>query len=145
MTLPRYLKIDDRLKVPLSEVDFSFARSSGPGGQNVNKVNTKAVLTWSVATSNCLPSSVRDRFLVTYQNRISAEGSITIRSERFRNQQRNIEDCLAKLRSMIQSVAKPPKKRLKTKPPVGSVQNRLTGKKRKSLKKLRRRTPTEDE
>lgn len=129
------LVINDRLYVPDEEIHFSYARSSGKGGQNVNKVNSKAVLTWRFVENRSLPEDVRDRFRVRYQARLTNAGEIVLQSDRFRDQPRNISDCLEKLRQMIMDVAVPPKKRKKTKPTFGSKQRRLESKKRDSVKK----------
>jgi len=133
------LVVNESLSIPLREFRFTFARSSGPGGQNVNKLNTKATLRWSVANSNALPDGTRDRFITRYRRRITSEGELVIVSQRFRDQGRNVADCLAKLREMLDSVAMAPKPRKKTKPTVGSKRRRLQEKKRISDKKKSRR------
>ena len=134
------LKINNRLEIPLRELDFTFVRSSGPGGQNVNKVNTKAVLSWIVEDNSSLPEDVLERFVKRYSRRISNEGKLKITSQRFRDRGRNIADCLNKLRDMVLSVAEKPKKRKATKPSKGSKERRLKNKQRNSQKKqLRRR------
>lgn len=129
------LVINDRLYVPDEEIQFSYARSSGKGGQNVNKVNSKAVLTWRFVDNRSLPEDVRERFRERYMARLTNSGEIVLQSDRFRDQPRNISDCLEKLRQMILEVAIPPKRRKKTKPTYGSKQRRLEGKKRDSAKK----------
>lgn len=129
------LVINDRLYVPDEEIQFSYARSSGKGGQNVNKVNSKAVLTWRFVDNRSLPEDVRKRFRERYMARLTNSGEIVLQSDRFRDQPRNISDCLEKLRQMILEVAIPPKRRKKTKPTYGSKQRRLEGKKRDSAKK----------
>lgn len=129
------LVINDRLYVPDEEIVFSYARSSGKGGQNVNKVNSKAVLTWRFYDNRSLPPDVKDRFRERYMARLTNAGEIVLQSDRFRDQPRNIADCLEKLRQMILEVALPPKKRKKTKPTFGSKMRRLDSKKRDSAKK----------
>ncbi len=129
------LVINDRLYVPDEEIHFSYARSSGKGGQNVNKVNSKAVLTWCFVENRSLPEDVRARFHDRYMARLTNAGEIVLQSDRFRDQPRNISDCLEKLRQMILDVAVAPKRRKKTKPTFGSKQRRLDGKKRDSVKK----------
>ena len=131
--------INERLYIPDEEIDFSYARSSGKGGQNVNKVNSKAVLTWRFYQNQSLPEDVRRRFIDRFSAKLSNAGEIVIHSDRFRDQPRNMADCYEKLRSMILEIAVPPKKRKPTKPTYGSKQRRLDGKKRDSaIKKLRR-------
>lgn len=103
------LVVDSQIQIPLSEVRLRFARSGGPGGQNVNKVNSKVTLHWNVASSSRLPADLRDRFLATYHRRITVDGDVVIQSQRYRDQPRNRADCLEKLRQMILSVRYPPK------------------------------------
>ncbi|MDG2470456.1 MAG: alternative ribosome rescue aminoacyl-tRNA hydrolase ArfB [Pirellulaceae bacterium] len=135
------LKINERINIPLREFDFWFARSSGPGGQNVNKVNSKAFLSWNVKNSPTLPAAVKIRFMNQFSRRISKEGVLIIKSQRFRDQGRNNADCLTKLTEMIQMVAIPQKSRIPTKPSRNSKQRRLDGKKVNSEKKRRRKPP----
>lgn len=135
------LSVNPNIQIPLSELQFSFARSGGPGGQNVNKVNSKAILRWSILTSPSLPQAVRARFLAKFANRLTAEGVLILVSQRHRDQTSNSEDCLEKLKEMILSVAEPPIPRRPTKPTFGSKQRRVETKKGNSLKKQRRRAP----
>lgn len=133
------LIVSDKLKIPLDEFAFQYARSSGPGGQNVNKVNTKVQLRWAVTRSPSLTEAIRQRFLAKYGNRINAEGEFQISSTRYRDQKRNQEDCLEKLAELLRAVAEPPKSRKKTKPTRGSKERRLKEKKRQSERKDGRR------
>ncbi len=95
------LIVSSGVTIPLSEVRFATSRSSGPGGQNVNKVATKAVLHWDVAHSRSLPESVRERFMAKYHRRITKEGELVLQSQRFRDRGRNVADCTEKLRQML--------------------------------------------
>jgi len=133
------LIITPNLQIPLREFRFTFARSSGPGGQNVNKVNTKALLRWPVVTSRSLPEVVRNRLLATYARRLTAEGDFLISSQRFRDAGRNVADCLEKLRRMVLEVALPPKPRRPSKPTGSAVRRRLDAKRRHADKKRGRR------
>lgn len=133
------LEVNHRILLPLKEFQFTFARSGGPGGQNVNKVNSKVTLHWDVTSSPSLPEDVRIRFLAQYPRRINKEGFLVINSERFRDQGRNVADCTNKLRELILAVATPPKKRRPTRPTKGSKERRLAGKREKSQKKQERR------
>ncbi|HVH07325.1 MAG TPA: alternative ribosome rescue aminoacyl-tRNA hydrolase ArfB [Myxococcota bacterium] len=126
------------MQPPLGEVRFSFARSSGPGGQNVNKVESKAVLRWDVARSPTLRGAMRARFLERFARRITTEGELVLASQRYRVRERNVADCIAKLRAMLDEVAKPPKPRRPTKPTRASKQRRLDTKKAQSRKKAER-------
>lgn len=126
------------ISLPLHELEFSYARSSGPGGQNVNKTSTKAILRWNVAASPSIPDAVRARFLARYGARVSADGWVVIASDRFRDQPRNREDCVERLRQWLHAVARPPKPRKKTKPTRTSRERRLASKGRHSEKKRAR-------
>jgi len=133
------LVVSSKLKIPLREFRFTFARSSGPGGQNVNKVNTKATLRWKITTSRSLPEAVLGRFRNKYGRRINSEGELLIVSQRFRDAGRNVADCLEKLRQMLAEVATAPKRRKPTKPSRGSVRRRLADKRHRAQKKQGRR------
>lgn len=133
------LHITSRITIPDEELGFSFARSSGPGGQNVNKVNSKATLRWNPTASAALPDDVRSRFLKLYASRITNDGEILITSQESRDQPKNIAICLEKLRGMIQQVLAAPKKRRPTKPTKGSKQRRLNDKKQRAELKAGRR------
>ena len=131
----------NNVEVPLEEFEFSFARSGGPGGQNVNKVNSKAILRWHVVESPSLPEDVRAMFLTKYANRITAEGDLIIMSQKHRDQSGNMAECLAKLKEMIASVEAPPVQRRPTKPGRVAKQRRVEAKRELSKKKQQRRPP----
>ncbi len=133
--------ITPHIKIPLAEFRFSFSRSSGPGGQNVNKVNSKVTLHWDVTQSASLPDAVRQRFITSFRNRINAEGELVLYSQRYREQERNRADCLDKLRDLVVSVAVAPKIRRRTRPSRGSRERRLREKHQRSETKSRRRRP----
>ena len=136
---PGNLIVNSRLRIPLAEFEFRFARSSGPGGQNVNKVNSKALLRWPILASASLPDVVRQRFRERYGNRITTDGDLLISSQRYRDQARNVDDCLEKLRAMLASAAAPPVRRKRTRPSRTSIERRLGAKRRQSEKKQSRR------
>lgn len=138
------LVVDKHITIPLREFQFTFSRSAGPGGQNVNKVNTKVTLRWQVAASDSLPVDVKHRLLAKFARRITKEGEILVVSQRFRDQGRNVADCLNKLREMLLSVADRPKTRRKTRPSRASRQRRLNDKRKTSEKKQLRRRPRDD-
>ena len=122
------------MKIPYSEYKFTFSRSSGAGGQNVNKLNTKVTLSWDIEKSPSCYIGVRIRFLEKYQ-RFLVDKKVVITSQKHRSQAQNIDDCISKLNEMLESVAKAPKKRKPTKPTKGSVKKRLDSKKKLSSKK----------
>jgi ribosome-associated protein len=136
--------VNSQIQIPESEFQFTFVRSSGPGGQNVNKVNSKAVLRWRVVESPALPAEVRERFLAKYGKRLTAEGDLLISSQRYRDQGRNIADALDKLRAMLAEAATRPKRRRPTKPSRASVARRIESKQAKSRQKKMRRAVDDD-
>jgi ribosome-associated protein len=126
------------------EFHWSYVRSSGPGGQNVNKVSSKAVLRWSLTDTQSLPEHVKTRMQALNRKRITAAGDLLMSGQRFRDQERNRQDCLEKLAALIREAATLPKPRRATKPTAGSRRRRLAEKKRRSAVKSTRRTPGED-
>ncbi|MGZ0168005.1 MAG: alternative ribosome rescue aminoacyl-tRNA hydrolase ArfB [Planctomycetales bacterium] len=136
------LRVNDRISIPYTEFDFTFARSGGPGGQNVNKVNSKVTLRWDVTKSPTLPPGVFTRFRAKYHRRITKDGELVMTSQRYRDQGRNVADCLEKLRDLLLDVAVAPRTRRPTRRTKGSVQRRLNDKKQQSAKKQNRRRPS---
>lgn len=126
------------------ELEFHFVRSTGPGGQNVNKVSSKAVLRWNPTTSPALPEAVRARFLVKFAPRLLSDGSIQISRDESRSQLRNRRACLDELVAMLQSVLVAPKKRRPTRPTRGGTERRLAEKRRRSDTKRGRSGGHED-
>jgi len=135
------LHVNDRIQIPDSEFQLAYARSGGPGGQNVNKVSSKALMTWDITNTESLPADVRERFVARYGRRITKEGLFQITSQRYRDQTRNVEDCRQKLTELILSIAIPPVKRKPSKPSKGARQRRLNDKHVRSDKKQSRRRP----
>ena len=139
------LTVNSRIQIRHEEFTFTFVRSSGPGGQNVNKVNSKAVLRWPIMQSAALPAEVRHRFVARFGRRLTGDGELVLSSQRYRDQGRNVADCLEKLKSMLVAVAVRPVVRKPTKPTRGSITRRLEHKGRTSHKKQQRRTPPADD
>jgi ribosome-associated protein len=135
------MDVTANLHIPDTELHFTFARSGGPGGQNVNKVSSKAILHWDFAANRTLPFDVKDRICRHEGKRLTTEGMLVIQGQRFRDQARNVEDCLERLREIIHAALKAPKVRRPTKPSRGSKRRRLEAKRRRSEVKEGRRTP----
>lgn len=123
------------MMISYDELNFSYSRSSGAGGQNVNKVNSKVTLEWAIDTSNSIADDVRERFKERYKNLINQEGIVQITSQESRSQKMNQDNCVKKLNHLIQTVLYPPKPRKKTKPKKSAIQKRLNSKKLDGLKK----------
>jgi len=140
-----WLVVNARLRIPKDEFEFRFDRSSGPGGQNVNKVNTKVTLRWRITTSASLPEFVRERLIQQNRRRITTSGDLLITSQRFRDQRRNIDDCLGKLRNMLDEATVVRKQRKPTKATKGSRERRLKEKRARSESKQRRKSPRMDD
>ncbi len=132
------------VSIPLDEFRFEFARSGGPGGQNVNKVNSKAVLRWKPAESPSLPLAVRDRLLRAVASRLTKEGELLVTSQLTRDQGRNVEDCLDKVRELVLAAARPPRPRRPSRPTLASKVRRVEAKLRRSTTKRLRRKPDAD-
>jgi ribosome-associated protein len=145
MTVPESLRINAHIAVPRRELRFTFVRSSGPGGQNVNKVASKAVLRWQVRESTAIPDAVRDRLIARSARQINDRGELVLTSQRYRDQARNIDDCLEKLRRLVLAATKAPRPRKKTRPTKASKEARLGAKRATAEKKRRRAPPSSDQ
>tara|TARA_B100001971_G_scaffold214325_1_gene251094 strand:- start:5888 stop:6283 length:396 start_codon:yes stop_codon:yes gene_type:complete len=126
------------IKVDTNELKYTFSKSSGAGGQNVNKLNTQVTLIWDLNDSKSISGAVKNRFKTLFKGFINDRGQVLIKSQRHRSQKRNIDDVNLKLRSMLISASKEPKRRKETRPTRSSVRKRLEKKKQHSEKKKNR-------
>ena len=132
------LKISEQVNIPRNEIDIKAIRSSGAGGQNVNKVSTAIHLHFDILASS-LPDFYKGKLLKLNDSRISTNGVISIKAQQFRTQHQNKEDALMRLKNLIKSVSIPKKKRFKTKPSKGAKRRRLDNKTKRSQLKTSRR------
>jgi ribosome-associated protein len=133
------LAITDRITIPETELRVAFARSGGPGGQNVNKVNSKVELRWTPATSAAIGEDDRAWLLARLASRLTKDGELLVTSERTRDQAKNRSDAAAKLAAIVSAALFRPKKRRATKPSRGAKERRIGAKKhRAEIKKGRR-------
>jgi ribosome-associated protein len=128
-----------KIEIPENELLITFSKSGGPGGQNVNKLNTKVILHWNYQTSHVLDQESKIRFLAYYSNNINDENFVVIISQEHRTQKGNVDSALEKLKTMIAKAMIQPKIRKKTKPKRSAVLDRLKTKKKDSDKKKGRR------
>jgi ribosome-associated protein len=131
-----YLFLDE------SEIEESFVRASGPGGQNVNKVSTAVQLRFDLSGSRSLPEDVRERLARLAGRRLTRDGVIVLIAQRYRTQERNRQDALGRLVALIRRAAEPPTPRRPTKPSRAAKRRRLEAKSRRAaIKELRRTDP----
>ncbi len=128
------------LLIPISELEFTYARSSGPGGQNVNKTSSKAIMKWSLLNALWVPDDVKQRFKENFASRLTVDGCVVIHSDESRDRSTNERLCIEKLQDMLRRVWLPPKKRVATKPSRSSQRKRVEVKRQRSdIKKGRKK------
>lgn len=133
------LRIDERVSIPLTEIEISAIRSQGSGGQNVNKVSTAIHLRFDVRASSALSDQDKEQILRLRDQRLSKDGVIVIKSQRFRRQDKNRSDALNKLADMIRAALVRQKRRRPTKPTKRSQEQRLDDKTRRGQLKQSRK------
>ncbi|BCB27957.1 aminoacyl-tRNA hydrolase [Sulfurimicrobium lacus] len=126
------IRITPQLAIDEREIGLQFIRASGPGGQNVNKVSSAVQLRFDVAHSPSLPEDVRTRLLRLAGSRLTTEGEVVIEAKRFRTQERNRQDAIARLVELIRRATEKPKPRVATRPTLASKKRRLESKKQRA-------------
>jgi ribosome-associated protein len=135
----RDIVVSPRLTIPASELSLAFARSGGPGGQNVNKVSSKVELRWNPTTSTALVPDDRTWLLSRLANRLTTDGTLIVTSTATRDQVKNRDDALSKLALIVRAALERPKKRYATKPSRASKRRRVEDKRhRAAIKRTRR-------
>ena len=138
------ITITPELTIPAREISCSTCKSGGPGGQHVNKVNSKVFLRWDFAGNTEINEESRQKIAVSCRTYLTESGDLLISSTRFRSQQQNMEDCITKLQQMLQKALAPKKERRKSRVPKAVKEKRLENKKKQAQKKQQRRNGFDD-
>lgn len=129
-----------KIQIPFSELEFTYARSRGPGGQNVNKTNSAAILRWNLLDSNSLTQQTKDRLFAKLKDKLTENGDLIIRSDMFRDQDQNRSECIHRLNSILSKALVVAKKRIPTKPSKSAQRKRVESKKHHGeIKSLRQK------
>lgn len=138
------LRITPRIAIPMREIGLSYARSGGPGGQNVNKVASKTVLRFDLRTSPSLPDPARHRALARLASRLTRDGVLVLSSDTYRDQPRNRTAVLERLRALLAAAVTTPTRRRPTAPTAAARERRLTAKRARAKIKRERSRPAAD-
>ncbi len=138
------LRINDQLTIPAADLRATAVRSSGPGGQHVNKVATKVVLTFDLPGCAVLTQAVKKRLRQAAGRRVDRTGLLRVMSQRHRTREQNLEECRQRICRLIRGVLTAPRRRRRTHPPAWAAEQRLDAKRRTSRQKELRRPPGED-
>jgi len=132
------------MHIPRERLTIRFSRAGGPGGQNVNKVETKVEIRFALTGADWIPPHARERLRELQAGSLTKDGELVISSSRHRSQAQNLEDCLEKLERMIAAASHRPRRRIQTRPTKGSRERRVRAKKRRSERKEGRSWRGED-
>jgi len=139
------IRISPNIAIDEKDIIFEFIRSSGPGGQNVNKVSTTVQLRFDLEEASGVPADVKNRLAKLAGRRLTKEGILIIQAGRYRKQEQNRQDAMERLVQLLRAAAAKPRKRVKTKPTRAARERKLAEKKRRSrLKQMRRKVVREE-
>jgi ribosome-associated protein len=141
--LPSEIVVSDRVRIPAREIDLAYARSGGPGGQHVNRTETKVILRWNPFASAALDDRDRALLRLRLASRLTTDGDLLVASETHRDQARNVQDALDRFVRLVREAIRRPKPRKATRPTRASRERRLDAKRRRSGRKRDRRAPSE--